>query len=618
MTLLQISEPENKPMSKSDNAAKRLAVGIDLGTTHSLIALMQDDAPKVLADEQQNLLLPSVVRYYDNDVEVGKTAAYTDSEDAINTISSVKRLMGRGSADINAFLSKSPNDIIDQSGMPAFNTVAGVVNPVQVSAEILKKLKQRLRQVTQEDLYGAVITVPAYFDDGQRQATKDAAKLADIDVLRLINEPTAAALAYGLDKNEERIIAVYDLGGGTFDISILHRHQGIFKVLATGGDTALGGDDFDQCIIDYILQKTDQQKPNALVLRQLLDKARQAKEQLSDHTGVDIDGITLQRQQFNQMIAPFINKTLQLCRQAVKDAELNLQDIDDIIMVGGSTRVPQVKQAVEALFAKPALQTIDPDQVVAMGAAIQADILAGNNASGSENLLLDVVPLSLGIETMGGLTERIIERNTTIPIIKTQEFTTFKDQQTAMMIHVVQGERELVQDCRSLAHFELKDIPPLPAGMARIQVTFQVDADGLLSVSAMEKTTGKSSHIEVKPSYGLDAQQMETMLKASYRHAAQDIATRELRELQIQAESLLDAVQQAVAKDKDLLTAEEADEIEKHCAALQVLQLGGRAVELARAIKALDKSTQAFAERRVNRELKRALRGQSIMENRDD
>jgi molecular chaperone HscA len=618
MALLQISEPG---LSTAPHQ-HRLAVGIDLGTTNSLVAAVRNGISVVLNDENGRAMLPSVVRYAaDGGVTVGEEAQAAQSSDPVNTIVSVKRFMGRGLKDIGD-ISRLPYRFVDSEGMLQLRTVAGAKSPVEVSAEILKVLRARAEASLGGELVGAVITVPAYFDDAQRQATKDAAKLAGLNVLRLLNEPTAAAIAYGLDNAAEGVYAVYDLGGGTFDISILRLSRGVFEVLAANGDSALGGDDFDQRIHCWLLEKNDLSALGPQDTRLLLIQARVAKEQLTDHaetritavlsSGEVIDNV-LTRAEFQAMTQNLVQRTLQPMRRALRDAKLGVADIKGVVMVGGATRMPQVQHAVGEFFGQTPLTNLDPDKVVALGAAIQANLLAGNR-SGDDWLLLDVIPLSLGIETMGGLTEKIVPRNSTIPSARAQEFTTFKDGQTAMSIHVVQGERELVSDCRSLAKFELRGIPPMVAGAARIRVTFQVDADGLLNVSAREMSSGVEAAITVKPSYGLSDAEITRMLQESTQHAQDDMLARALREQQTEANQLLEAVRHALEQDGNLLSeAELAAILGKMDALAATLQQSDHQV-IKRAIEALNFATTEFAQRRMDESVKRALTGHKISE----
>ena len=623
MALLQISEPG---LSTAPHQ-HRLAVDIDLGTTNSLVATVRNGISVVLNDEDGRAMLPSVVRYAaDGSVVVGEAAQAVQSDDPINTIVSAKRFMGRGLKDIGD-TSRLPYRFVDapstasgQGGMVQLRTAAGIKSPVEVSAEILKVLRIRAEAALGGELVGAVITVPAYFDDAQRQATKDAARLAGLNVLRLLNEPTAAAIAYGLDNASEGVYAVYDLGGGTFDISILRLSRGVFEVLATNGDSALGGDDFDQRIHCWLLEKNGLSALSPQDTRLLLTHARAAKEQLTEHdetritavlaSGEVIDNV-LTRAEFESMSHNLVQRTLQSLRRALRDAKLGIADIKGVVMVGGATRMPQVQHAVGEFFGQVPLTNLDPDKVVALGAAIQANLLAGNR-SGDDWLLLDVIPLSLGIETMGGLAEKIIPRNSTIPTARAQEFTTFRDGQTAMSIHVVQGERELISDCRSLAKFELRGIPAMVAGAARIRVTFQVDADGLLNVSAREMGSGIEAAIAVKPSYGLSDSEITRMLQDSTQHAQGDMLARALREQQTEASQLLEAVQHALEQDGDLLSPDERGQIETRMAALRdTLQLADH-LAIKRAVGTLNDATANFAQRRMDKSVTYALAGKKI------
>ena len=619
MALLQISEPGDSP----EPHQRRLAVGIDLGTTHSLAATVRSGAPEVIADEQGRPLLPSIVRYFeDGDIAVGYDARAAQADDPANTIVSVKRFMGRGVADVAKY-GALPYKFVDAPGMVAIETVAGTRSPVQVSADNLRVLRDRAERALGGELAGAVVTVPAYFDDSQRQATKDAAKLAGLNVLRLLNEPTAAAIAYGLDHKSEGTFAIFDLGGGTFDISILRLTRGVFEVLSTNGDSALGGDDFDHAIAVHWRIAHGLADAGGKDTRRLLAAAREVKERLTSAEAADVTvklsygqkvQLHLTRAEFEGFTEPLIQKTLGPTRKALRDAKLSPADIDGVVLVGGATRMPSLQRAVEAFFAKPALKDLDPDQVVALGAAIQANVLAGNRAPGDDWLLLDVIPLSLGLETMGGLVERVIPRNSTIPVARAQEFTTFKDGQTAMAIHVVQGERELVSDCRSLARFELRGIPPMVAGAARIQVTFQVDADGLLSVSAKEKETGVESSIVVKPSYGLTDDQVAGMLQESFAHAHDDRDARALAEQCVEADGLANAVAIALEKDADLLSAEERRAIDAKLEALRVARQGRDHRAIKEAIVSLNEASEPFAARRMDRAVAGALAGKRVDE----
>nr|WP_288354789.1 Fe-S protein assembly chaperone HscA [uncultured Pseudomonas sp.] len=618
MALLQIAEPGQSPQPHQ----RRLAVGIDLGTTNSLVAAVRSGVSEPLADAEGRLILPSAVRYHADRVEVGEAARAQASSDPYNSILSVKRLMGRGLADVKQLGEQLPYRFVaGESHMPFIDTVQGLKSPVEVSADILKVLRQRAEATLGGDLVGAVITVPAYFDDSQRQATKDAARLAGLNVLRLLNEPTAAAVAYGLDQKAEGVVAIYDLGGGTFDISILRLTGGVFEVLATGGDSALGGDDFDHAIAGWIVEQAGLSaniEPGAQ--RSLLQAACAAKEALTAADSVEVSygqwrGV-LSRIHFQTLIEPMVARSLKSCRRAVRDAGIEVEDVGAVVMVGGSTRVPRVREAVGELFGRQPLTDIDPDQVVAIGAAIQADALAGNRrADGEELLLLDVIPLSLGLETMGGLMEKVIPRNTTIPVARAQEFTTYKDGQSAMMIHVLQGERELVSDCRSLARFELRGIPPMVAGAAKIRVTFQVDADGLLSVSARELASGVEASIQVKPSYGLTDGEIARMLQDSFQHAGGDKAARVLREQQVDAQRLLEAVEGALQADGErLLDAEERMVIELQMQELRDLLMGTDGLAIEQQTKRLSQVTDAFAARRMDSTVKAALAGRSLNE----
>ena len=618
MALLQISEPGASPMPHQ----RRLAVGIDLGTTNSLVAAVRSGVAEILADEKDRKSMPSAVRYLKNgEVQIGHTVIQSKSPDTQNTFLSIKRLMGRSYAEAKQM--NLPYDLVESDGTVRFNTLHGELSPVEVSAQILAKLRQQAEDSLGDDLVGAVITVPAYFDDAQRQATRDAARLAGLDVLRLLNEPTAAAVAYGLDRSSEGVYAIYDLGGGTFDISILNLSKGVFEVLSTGGDTQLGGDDFDDLIVSDILKhhKTDDLthadwrllKTHARKIRERLTTQAKAFFKLSLSNGLNLD-LNYPRSHFENIARKLVDKSLDTVKQALRDADMKASDVQGVVMVGGSTRMPIVREMVGDIFAKEPLVDIDPDQVVAIGAALQANKLAGNASPGEDWVLLDVTPLSLGLETMGGLVEKVMPRNSTIPVARAQEFTTYKDGQTAMSFHVVQGEREVVDECRSLARFELRGIPPMVAGAARIRVTFQVDADGLLNVSAREKGSGVEAHITVKPSYGLSDEEVTRMLSEGMLSADEDAKQRSLREQQVNGGRLIESIVSALTEDGDLLNTEEANKIRQEVDHLRALVQGDEADEIRVQIQRLSHVTDNFAAKRMDRSIRRALSGKKVEE----
>lgn len=617
MALLQLSEPGQSP----DPHTRRIAVGIDLGTTHSLVAAMRHGHASCLPDDKGRVLLPSIVRYRaDGGTDVGAAAQAMQGADPEHTIASVKRLMGRKLADLPD-AGRLPYQLVDGAGMVEVRTPQGQKSPVEVSAQILAALRRRAEDSFGADLFGAVITVPAYFDDAQRQATKDAAELAGLKVMRLINEPTAAALAYGLDNGSEGMYLIYDLGGGTFDVSLLRLARGVFEVMVTGGDSALGGDDFDRALAAWALASAHLAADTPRDKQAMLSAARAAKEALTaqEHSRVNaaLSGgpldMAIDRATFDAATRPLVERTITVLRKVMRDARVDHAEVHGVVLVGGATRMPAVRRAVEAYFGRPPLTNLDPDQVVALGAAIQANALAGNSREG-ELLLLDVIALSLGVETMGGLVERIIDRNTTIPVAKAQEFTTFKDGQTAMAIHVVQGERELVTDCRSLARFELRGIPPMAAGAARIRVTFQVDADGLLSVTARELTAGIEASVVIKPSYGLSDDDVARMLRDGFGSAEVDMRQRALREARVDAERLMLATQSALQADGDLLSAAERTAIERRIGELESARRGDDAAAISAALDALADSTEGFAAMRMNRSIRSVLTGRRVEE----
>ncbi|MFO1414948.1 MAG: Fe-S protein assembly chaperone HscA [Burkholderiales bacterium] len=615
MALLQISEPGESPAPHQ----RKRAIGIDLGTTNSLVATMRHGLAVVLPDEEGRPLVPSIVRYGEAGVTTGYAAMEHQASDPQNTVVSVKRFMGRGLTDLDD--RRFPYRFVDAPGMLRIQTRAGVRSPVEVSAELLRALRERAEASLGGPVDGAVVTVPAYFDDAQRQATKDAARLAGLPVLRLLNEPTAAAIAYGLDNASEGVYAVYDLGGGTFDISILRLSKGVFEVLATNGDSALGGDDFDHRIFCWVIEVAKLPPLSPEDARLLLVKSREAKENLSDHdaapiiatlsTGAAVN-VTLTKAIFTEIAKTLVGKTLAPVRRALRDASLAPADVKGVVLVGGATRMPQIRRAVAEFFGQPPLTNLNPDEVVALGAAVQANKLVGNRERNDDWLLLDVIPLSLGLETMGGLVEKIVTRNSTIPVSRAQEFTTYRDGQTAMAIHVVQGERDKVADCRSLGRFELRGIPPMVAGAARIRVTFAVDADGLLEVSAVEKTTGVAAHITVKPSYGLTDGEIAQMLNDSFAHAEDDMRARALAEAQVEADQIVEATRVALAQDGDLLSAPERAAIDAALARVAAARAGDDAVALRGSVAALNHATDTFASRRMDRSVAQALTGKRV------